>query len=482
MLYDSAVGPPPPSKVIAVHLNYRSRAIQRGRVPSVPSYFLKPPSSLAGDGDAIVRPRGAELLTFEGEVALVIGRAARHVSPEEGADYVGWYAPANDVGLYDLRWTDNGSNVLAKGQDGFTPIGPMVEARELDPTGLKLRARVNGEVVQEDDTGNLIFPFRLLVADLSRFITLNPGDIILTGTPAGSRPVAPGDVVEVEIEGVGSVSNPVVEASGETATFGAQPRVDPATRAAAFGGNGARGALLSEQARSILRLVSTATLTVQLSKRGIRTSFIRGLRQTRPDLRLLGYAFTLRYVPLREDVRDADTAELNAQKRAVETIGPGEVLVIDARQDAGAGTIGDILAARALARGATGIVTDGGLRDSEALAAIDIPTYYQAPHAAVLGLVHYPLETNVPIACGGAFVMPGDVLVGDADGVIVIPAALAEEVAFASLDQHEREEWSLERVQAGESVRGVYPVSEARMAEFEAWRAGRRARGEGGSS
>ena len=230
------------------------------------------------------------------------------------------------------------------------------------------------------------------------------------------------------------------------------------------------GSCSAPDATAALRKVSTATLTVQLSKRGISNCFMRGLRPTRPDLRLLGYAYTLRYVPLREDVRDADTAELNAQKRAVETIGPDEVLVIDARRDAGAGTIGDILAARALARGATGIVTDGGLRDSAGVAALDIPTYYQAPHAAVLGLVHFPLATNVPVACGGALVMPGDVIVGDADGVVVIPAHLAEGVALDALEQEEREAWALERVQAGESVRGVYPLSEARRGEFEAWR------------
>src|SRR6185437_5715286 len=169
--------------------------------------------------------------------------------------------------------------------------------------------------------------------------------------------------------------------------------------------------------------------------------FMAGLRPTRPDQRLLGYAYTLRYVPLREDFRDADTAELNAQKRAVESIGPDEVLVIDARGEPGAGTIGDILAARALARGAGGIVTDGGMRDTPAVAELDIPAYYLAPHAAVLGLLHHPLETNVPIACGGTLVVPGDVLVGDAEGVLVLPAVMAEEIAHAALEQERREEW-----------------------------------------
>jgi 2-keto-4-pentenoate hydratase/2-oxohepta-3-ene-1,7-dioic acid hydratase in catechol pathway/regulator of RNase E activity RraA len=467
------VAPPAPSKIVAVHLNYESRAAQRGRVPAFPSYFLKPPSSLAGDGDPIVRPQGTELLAFEGEIAVIIGRAARGVTPEQGLAHIGWYAAANDVGVYDLRWNDRGSNVFSKGHDGFTPIGPAVEAGDVDPGAIALRTLVNGEVAQDDTTAGLLFPFGLLVADLARFMTLEPGDIILTGTPAGSRPVGPGDVVTVELAGLSSVTNPVVEAPEPIAAFGAQPRVSPATRAAALGVNAPRSVTLTPAAEAALRSVSTATLTVQIARRGVRNTFVKGLRPTRPDLRLLGYAHTLRYVPLREDVRDADTAELNAQKSAIEAIGPGEVLVIDARGEAGAGTIGDILAARALARGATGIVTDGGARDSPALAGLDIPTYFQAPHAAVLGLVHYPLESNVPIACGGVLVMPGDVIVGDAEGVVVIPAAMAEEVAHGALEQELREEWALERVQAGESVRGVYPLAPEREAEFEAWRAAR---------
>src|SRR5262245_62780019 len=117
-------GPPAPSKIIAVHLNYRSRADERGRIPSFPSYFFKPPSSLSGDGAPIVRPQGCELLCHEGEIAVVIGTPARRVAVEEAERCIGWIAAANDLGVYDLRHADRGSNVLAKGQDGFTPIGP----------------------------------------------------------------------------------------------------------------------------------------------------------------------------------------------------------------------------------------------------------------------------------------------------------------------------------------------------------------------
>jgi 2-keto-4-pentenoate hydratase/2-oxohepta-3-ene-1,7-dioic acid hydratase in catechol pathway/regulator of RNase E activity RraA len=470
---------PRPTKIIAVHVNYRSRAEQRGWVPEVPSYFLKPVSSIASDGEQVVRPRGTELLAVEGEIAAIVGTRARHVSPERGAEHIGWYAPANDVGLYDMRWADRGSNLLSKGQDRFTPIGAPAPADRLDPARLTVRTRVNGTVIQEDSSANMIFPFGLLVADLSRFVTLEPGDVILTGTPAGSSLVEPGDEVEVELVGIGTVRNRIVEADEPIAAFGAQPKIAPATRAAAMGVNGHRPAVLSDAAMAALRSVSTATLSVALARRGISNPFIEGLRPTRPDLRLAGYAYTLRYVPLREDVRDADSGELNAQKRAIESIGPDEVLVIDARREPGAGTIGDILAARALARGATGIVTDGGLRDSAAIAALDIPTYYQAAHPAVLGRLHFPLESNVPIACGGALVMPGDLIVGDGDGVLVVPAALAEQVAREAVAQESREAWALERVRAGESVRGVFPLSEARRGEFEAWAAATAANGGG---
>lgn len=462
---------PAPTKIIAIHLNYRSRIEQRGgRAPEAPSYFLKPVSSLAADGAPVERPQGTELLTFEGEIAVIVSRRARRVSPEDGLAHLGWVAPANDIGLYDMRWADRGSNLMSKGHDGFTPLGEPVALDSLGPEGLTLRTRVNGEVRQEDSTANLLFPFGLLVADLSRFMTLEPGDVILTGTPAGSSPVAPGDQVEVEIEGVGRVRNEIVEAEQRFPSFGAQPRVTPATRAAALGTQpSVRTVELSPQARAALLEVSTATLTVQLRRRGIADTFMSGLRPTRPDLRLLGYARTLRYVPLREDVRDADTAELNAQKRAVESIGPEEVLVMDARRDPGAGTIGDILAARALARGASGIVTDGGLRDSPAFAGLEIPTYFQAPHAAVLGLIHFPLETDVPIACGGTLVMPGDVIVGDPEGVLVLPAQMAEEIALDAAEQERREQWALERVLDGESIRGVYPLSKERQPEYERW-------------
>jgi len=461
-----------PTKVIAVHLNYPSRAAQRGRTPSEPSYFLKPPSSIAGDGD-VVRPQGTELLAFEGEIAAIIGRTVRDVTPAEGAAAIGWYAPANDFGVHDLRWADRGSNLLSKGHDGYTPIGPAVAAQDVDPASLRLRTHVNGELVQEGVAAELIFGFGTLVADLSRFMTLEAGDVILTGTPAGASVVHPGDVVEVELDGAGSVRSTVVEAPAPLAPHGAMPKVTAEAVATATGVAPGRERELSPETVAALRQVSTATLTVQLSKRGIASTFLTGLRPTRPDLRMVGVARTLRYVALREDVRDRVRAEGDAQKKVVESITPGEVLVMEARGVTEAGTIGDILAARVLGLGGAGIVTDGGVRDTPGVTELDIATYYRAANAASLWHRHVPLDVDVPITCAGVLVMPGDVMVGDGEGVLVIPAAMADEVAREALEVEEREAWALERVKGGESIRGIYPISDDRQADFEQWRRNR---------
>ena len=371
-----------PTKVVGVHLNYRSRAEQRGRMPTEPSYFLKPPSSVS-DGGPVVRPQGTELLASEGEIAVIIGTPVRNATLEDAQHAIGWYAPANDFGVHDFRWVDRGSNVLTKGQDGYTPIGPALAATAVDPASLRLTTRVNGEVVQQASADDLIFSFGELVADLSRFMTLERGDVILTGTPAGAGVVEPGDVVEVELDGAGAVRSTIVEASEPLARYGAMPRATADARAFATGVNAPRPVTLSTDALAALRRVSTATLTVQLAKRGVANTFLTGLRPLRPDLRMVGYAHTLRYVATREDVRDAQRRTDDVQKLAVETVAPGDVLIMEARAEAGAGTIGDILAARVLARGGAGIVTDGCVRDSPGVAGLAIPTYSQGTQRGV---------------------------------------------------------------------------------------------------
>ncbi len=214
-----------PTKIIGVHLSYPSRVDEyAARTPDVPSYFLKPPSSLARHGDEIVRPRGCRYLNYEGEVALVVGRRMKRVREDEALDYVAGYSVANDFGVHDFRHADRGSMLRVKGQDGFCPIGPeVVDAGDVDPTDLALRTYVNGDLVQVGNTRELLWPFAYMLADLSRLITLEPDDVLLTGTPANSRPVEPGDVVEVEVDGIGRLSNRVVEAKDDLSGVGAMP-------------------------------------------------------------------------------------------------------------------------------------------------------------------------------------------------------------------------------------------------------------------
>ncbi|GIH71967.1 fumarylacetoacetate hydrolase family protein [Sphaerimonospora thailandensis] len=465
-----------PGKIIAVHLNYRSRAAERGRTPAVPSYFLKPSSSLSWSGRPVVRPDGCDLLAFEGEIALVIGERAHRVPVERALEHVAGYTAANDFGVYDLKHADLGSNLRAKGQDGYTPVGPAI-LTDVDPAKLRLRTYVNGQLVQDAGTDELLFGFDLLIADLSRLMTLEPGDIILTGTPTGSTVVGPGDVVEVELEGAGRLRNEIVADPGELAAYGVQPKVSEETRAAAYGtahgpaaDSGRPPHPLDEQTVTALRSVSTATLSSQLRKRGIDHHFIEGVRPARPDLRMVGVARTLRYLPLREDVFAEIGGGMNAQKRTVEEIRPGEILVIEARGEHGAGTIGDILALRALRRGAAGVITDGGLRDSPSFSGLDLPVYFGAPHAAVLGRRHVPMDSQVPVACGGVLVMPGDVLVGDAEGVVVIPPGLAAEVARDAARQEDEERFIYERVNEGASIDGLYPMNKAWRETYESRR------------
>ncbi|MBI0297209.1 fumarylacetoacetate hydrolase family protein [Streptomyces sp. PRKS01-29] len=470
-----------PSKIIAVHLNYPSRARERGHTPSHPSYFLKPPSSLAGTKEAVIRPRGCELMSFEGEIALVIGSRAHRVRPEDGWSHVRWVTAANDMGVYDLRYADRGSNLRSKGADGFTPLGPrLLDAKTLDPGALRLRTWVNGELVQDDTTDTLLFPFGELIADLSRLVTLEPGDVILTGTPAGASVVSPGDVVDVEVSSdtvsTGRLRNPVGSADHDLEPWGAMPRADGPDRAAAFGTAQVSEPLLPLRVKEGLRSVAVATLSAQLRRRGLPHMSIDGVRPTLPHEKMVGVAHTLRYLPLREDLFEARGNGMNAQKRAIEELRPGHVLVMDARGDTSAGTLGDILALRARLRGAAGVVTDGGLRDSAAVTALGLPVYHGGEHPSVLGRRHVPWDTGVPVSCGGALVQPGDLVAGDADGVVVVPPDLAEELVADCREQELQEQFITLQVQAGHPIDGLYPLGPHWREAYERWRKQRQPR------
>jgi 5-oxopent-3-ene-1,2,5-tricarboxylate decarboxylase/2-hydroxyhepta-2,4-diene-1,7-dioate isomerase len=207
------LAPAEPTKILAVHLTYRSRVEEyAARTPPEPSYFVKPPTTLNGHRRPIAMAKGARFLNYEGELAVVVGRRMKGVPIDHALSYVAGYTCANDVGMHDFRHADRGSMLRVKGQDGFLPLGPeLVPAGEFNPTDFTLRTYLNGDVVQETTAADLLFPVAYQLADLCRTITLEPGDVVLTGTPANSRPMRPGDVVEVEIPGLGRLENTVEE-------------------------------------------------------------------------------------------------------------------------------------------------------------------------------------------------------------------------------------------------------------------------------
>ena len=236
----TAIHLPPvePTKVLAVHLNYRSRVDEfMTRLPSAPTYFQKPTSALNAHGGDVVRPPRCRFLNFEGEIAIVIGKECKGVGRDQALDFVAGYTIANDFGLHDFRDTDAGSMLRVKGSDTLCPLGPgLIDDWNFHEKSI--RTLVNGEVRQEATTSEMEWDMAYLVADLARTITLFPGDVILSGTPAGSRPVVPGDVVTVEVEGLGALTNTIVEGQVPIEEeLGAQPTESEEVVSTALGGD-----------------------------------------------------------------------------------------------------------------------------------------------------------------------------------------------------------------------------------------------------
>ena len=233
---------------------------------------------------------------------------------------------------------------------------------------------------------------------------------------------------------------------------------------------------LSEGARQKLLGVSTATLTTLLFKRGLRNTFVQGARPLNPNApQMVGPAYTLRYIPAREDLDVIEVFQdrTHPQRAAVEAIPPGSVLVMDCRQDATVASAGSILITRMMVRGAAGVVSDGGLRDSPEIAKLPFPTYCQGGSAPTNLIKHHAVDLNVPIGCGGVPVFPGDICVGDGEGVVIIPAGIAEEIADLAAEQDLFETFVIERVREGASTFGLYPPDDASKQAYAAWRAKR---------
>jgi 5-oxopent-3-ene-1,2,5-tricarboxylate decarboxylase/2-hydroxyhepta-2,4-diene-1,7-dioate isomerase len=237
---DDAIHLPPcePTKIIAVHLNYDSRTQEfMTKLPPAPTYFHKPITALNSHKGAVVRPEPCKWLNYEGEIVIVIGRTCRNISPDEAGDYIAGYTVGNDYGLHDFRDTDAGSMLRVKGSDTLAPIGPgLVTGWDFHDRGIQ--TRVNGVVKQDSTTAEMEWDMHYLVADIARTITLVPGDILFSGTPAFSRTVYPGDVVEVEVEGLGTLSNTIVHGPVPIRDdCGAQPTESEEVVSTAMGGD-----------------------------------------------------------------------------------------------------------------------------------------------------------------------------------------------------------------------------------------------------
>jgi 5-oxopent-3-ene-1,2,5-tricarboxylate decarboxylase/2-hydroxyhepta-2,4-diene-1,7-dioate isomerase len=224
-----------PTKILCVHLNFQSR-LDEFQNPGIetPTYFQKPLTALNVHRGVLHRPEGTQYLNYEGEIAAIVGQPMRNVAPDDVWDHLAGFAPSNDVGLHDFRDTDSGSMLRVKGMDGFAPIGPGI-VRGVDVRRSTLRTYVNGDVVQEAPVSEMNFGIEYLFADLCRHITLLPGDVVLTGTPANSRPLGLGDVVEVEIDGLGRITNTVAEVPVPAHAVGHQPTDSKQVRAVALG-------------------------------------------------------------------------------------------------------------------------------------------------------------------------------------------------------------------------------------------------------
>ena len=232
------LAPCEPTKIVCIHLNYESRVKEFGAtLPPAPTYFHKPVSALNAHGRDVVRPPRCRFLNYEGEIGIVIGRECRQIAPDDAAAYIAGYTVANDLGLHDFRDTDAGSMLRVKGSDTLCPLGPAL-VDDWDFRGKRIRTLVNGDVRQDGSTDEMVWDMYYLVADIARTITLAPGDVILSGTPADSRPVEPGDVVEVDVEGLGTLRNTIVEGDVPIrADVGAQPSESEEVVSTAFGGD-----------------------------------------------------------------------------------------------------------------------------------------------------------------------------------------------------------------------------------------------------
>ena len=229
---------------------------------------------------------------------------------------------------------------------------------------------------------------------------------------------------------------------------------------------------MTPETRKILEKTSTASIATMLYKRGLRNQFVQSVTRLNPTWkRMVGPVYTLRYIPAREDLNPVEVFQDpgHPQRRAIEETPEGYVLVMDCRLDATAASAGSILVTRLAIRGCAGIVTDGGLRDADEIANLNMPSFCANPSAPTNLTKHQAMDLNVPIGCGGVAVFPGDIAVGDGDGVIIIPAELADEIATEAKGMETYEAWVINQVKEGASIIGLYPMNDETRARYESW-------------
>lgn len=229
---------------------------------------------------------------------------------------------------------------------------------------------------------------------------------------------------------------------------------------------------LPEGVVETLGRASTASITSELFKLGIRHSFMTGVAPLAPGYRMVGEAITLRYLPYREDLNAKQSVAdpEHPQRKTIDNIAPGQILVVAARGDLRSGTLGEILMARMKARGAAGMVTDGAVRDAEGIRGVGLPAFVGGVHASASNTLHYAVDAGLPVACGGITVVPGDILVGDSDGVVVVPREYAAKIADIAVHHDELEVYLYQRISSGESLRGIYPPNEQTLRDYDAWK------------
>lgn len=413
--------------VYAVHGNYASRAAQTGRRPERATFFIKPSSTLVPGGGPLTLPAGVSEVSFEAELVLVVGRRASGLQPGQGWAAIDALTVANDLGAPQRLDLDPGSNVRYKGAAGFTPYQP--EALAIDAVdgvhGIRVRAWLNDELVQDEDADDMLVSADQLVCELSAGVVLEPGDLILTGTPAGAGQARAGDRIEVRID--------LPDGRSAAVQTLITPPVGPHS-----GGGDLRPDRLAALHRRLAQ-IPTASLDTALHRLGLPSGTPLGVHPLAPiGTRMVGAARTVRLIPYRPDLAERVIAP-GPHRRTFQSINPGEVVVIEARGVLATGTVGDLLAGLAAERGAAGVVTDGAARDSTAVVATDLPVFAAGRHPAALGRVHLAWEAGGVISCGGVAVAPGDTMVGDDDGVVVIPHPVVEQVLELG-EQIERED------------------------------------------